>query len=81
MFNVTFEIDGRKVNPNDMGSALEQAVLKRVQEKLTERLRGIGPTLHGERLSVSFKGRSLDHLSMVLSGPEELIAEAKKRLN
>lgn len=81
MFNISFEINGRKVGPNGFASALEQAMVDMVQGHIESKLRGIHPAITGERLNVKFQGSRLDNLSVVLSGPEELVAEAKKRLS
>lgn len=80
MFNISFEINGREIGPNEFASALEQAMVEKVQGHIESKLHGIRPTITGERLNVKFRGSRLDDLSVVLSGPEELVAEAKKRL-
>ena len=80
MFNISCEINGRKVSPNGFGSALEPAMLEKVQTHIQSKLRGIHPAATGVRLNVKFQGSRLNNLSVVLSGPEELVAEAKKRL-
>jgi len=80
MFNISFEINGRRVAPGGIASALEQALVGKIQDNIASRLRDVGPTPSGQFLKVTLKGTRLDNLSVELNGPEELVAEARKRL-
>ena len=50
-----------------------------VRKNVTERLRGIRSP-DGSTLDVTVKGNRLDNLAFDLSGPPELIEEARRRL-
>ena len=82
MIDVSFEIGGRKVRPNQMADALEEAVLANLSESISKSLRSVHCAEHGERPKVKCKGRKLDNLTFEISGCcENLIEQAKNRLS
>jgi len=68
MIEVTFEINGRKVNPNRLGDALEKAILQGIQESVRKKLGAIRCPEHGQGPKVICKGRSVDKLSFEVTG-------------
>ena len=68
MIEVTFEINGKRIDPNNLQDALERAVLQSVQEFVRTRLRAIRCPEHGEAPRVICKGRSIDDLSFEVTG-------------
>ena len=80
MINLTFEIGGRKVEPNSIVNALERIVLQKVRETTEGKIGDIRDPVTGERPHVVARGGSLDNLSFEVSGSEALVAEAKRRL-
>lgn len=81
MIDISFEINGRKVSPRNMGNALESAVLKSVQESITKSVGSARCSEHGQRPKVKVKGRNLDSLSFEVSGCcDQLIETVKKKL-
>ncbi len=79
MIDVSYEINGRKVQPNQIGEALENAALKDIVKQLRNKL-GRVKSSTGERLKITFRGRKLSDLKMHLEGPEELIEKAEQIL-
>jgi hypothetical protein len=80
MMDISFEINGRRVNPNQMGNALEQALLSSIKDEVTRKVRSICDPVTGERPKIKVKGRSLDNLSFEISGSEDLVAHVRKAL-
>lgn len=68
MFDITFEINGRKVNPNNVGDALEAAILRSVSASVKARVGSVRCPEHGRHPQIVGKGRSLDALSFEVSG-------------
>ena len=80
MIDISFEINGRKVNPNQMGNALEKALLSSIKDEVTQKVRSIRDPKTGERPKIKVKGRSIDSLSFEISGSEDLVARVRKAL-
>jgi len=49
MFELRFEIDGKRVDPNHVGDALEKAVLKSIADQVSAKVRSVKCTEHGPR--------------------------------
>jgi hypothetical protein len=81
VIDISFEINGRKVSPGNMGNALESTVLKSVQESIIKSVGSAQCPEHGQRPKVKVKGRNLDSLSFEVSGCcDQLIETVKKKL-
>jgi hypothetical protein len=81
MLKLTFEINGRKVDPNNMADALEAAMLSAVRGNIEQRLSTVRCPVHGSAPTVTCKGSSLERLSFSVSGCcNELIETTKRAL-
>lgn len=80
MINLTFEINGRRVDPNRIGDALERAVFQQVRDSIVKKLRDVRDPDTGKAPQVTVKGRSLDDLKIDVKGSDAVIAEVKRRL-
>jgi hypothetical protein len=81
MFDISFEINGRKVNPNNIGDALQAAVLSGVAESVKSSIGSIRCSEHGQAPKVKIKGRNIDNLSFDVSGCcESLISKVEAKL-
>ncbi len=80
MIDITFEINGRKVDPRKIGDALERAVYDSVIKQITQKVGNIRDPKTGKRPKIKVKGRNLDNLSYEISGSEELIEKVKQKL-
>jgi hypothetical protein len=81
MFNVSFEINGRKVNPGSIANVLEAAVLEELAASIKKSVGSLRCSEHNQSPSVLIKGKSLKDLSIQVSGCcEDLVEEAKSRL-
>lgn len=65
---IKFEIDGKRVDPKNIGNALEQAVLKQVSEGIVKSLSSVRCAEHNQPPRVTVKGQSLDKLSFEIAG-------------
>ena len=86
MISVSFEINGRKVNPNQAGKAMKDAiestVIAQIQTTIQKKLGSLRCAEHGQSPKVVFKGRSFDRLESHISGCcEAVIEEARRRLS
>jgi hypothetical protein len=68
MIGLTFEINGRQVDPKNMRDALEGAILQSVQDHVTHRLGTVRCPVHGAAPTVVCRGRSLNDLKFDISG-------------
>ena len=68
MFSVTFEINGRRVRPNQIGNELEKAMMKTIAKNISNQTRNAVCPVHGQRPRVICKGRSLKNLAFDVHG-------------
>ena len=81
MIDIEFEIGGRKVRPNSIGDALEQAFLEEVADGIKKSLSSVRCPEHGGRPKVTVKGSAIDNLSFEVEGScQSLIDSALKKL-
>lgn len=81
MFDISFEINGRKVNPNSISDALEAAVLSEVAESIKSSIGDIRCSEHGQSPKIKMKGRNIDNLSFDVSGCcDSLISKVETKL-
>ena len=81
MFEVSFTLNGRKVNPNNIGDALESAFLKEIQDSMKKRVGAIRCPEHGRAAKIVAQGRKLSDLSFKVSGGcDSLIDRVTKKL-
>ena len=77
MIDVRFEIGGRRLNPRDVGSRLEAAIMdgitKSIRTKVEDMLRDIRHPETGETPVVVVRGNDLQHRSFEVRGSEELV--------
>ena len=82
MFEISFQIGGKKVNPNNIGNALEKAMLEGVKESVTRSASSIRCPKHGSYAKVTAVGSSFDNLSMKITGCcDKLIDTVKLKLH
>jgi hypothetical protein len=80
MIDITFEINGRKVNPKNVGDALEAAVISQVADSIKKTVGSSRCNEHGQRPKIKVKGKNLDNLSFEVSGCcEALIGEVSAK--
>jgi hypothetical protein len=80
MIDITFEINGRKVDPNRIGDALERALFTQVRTNLAKKIAAVRDPDTGERPRLTVRGHSLRDLTIEVSGSETLIEEVTRRL-
>ncbi len=81
MIDISFEINERKVNPNQISDALEKAVLQEVTDSVKKSLSSVQCSEHGQKPTVKVKGRNLNKLSFEVKGCcQSLIDQALKKL-
>ena len=82
MVDVSFEINGKTVQPDSMSDALDILFLKHVSEKIEATCSSISCMEHGGRPSILVKGENLDTLEYEVHGCcEKFVNKIKKRLN
>lgn len=81
MIDISFEINGRKVNPNQMSNVLEKAVVQELKDKLSREIDSIRDPKTGQRPRLKVKGHNLNHLSIEVEGSPDVIEMVNKRLN
>ena len=81
MVDVSFEIKGEKVQPENMKDVLDILYLKHIRKKITSSIASIRCSEHGRQASVLVKGENLDNLDYEVSGCcEDLIKKVKKKI-
>ncbi|TAH51300.1 MAG: DUF4145 domain-containing protein [Chloroflexota bacterium] len=64
MIQVTFEINGKKVDPDDIAEGIQRSVLVKIQDLLEEDLGELTCPEHGAAPSILCKGDNLDDLNV-----------------
>ena len=81
MPDISFEMNGQKVNPRNIGDAFEAAVLASIKDSVTKSVGSVRCAEHGERPSVKVVGRNLDNLNLEVKGCcDDLIERVKRKL-
>lgn len=80
MIDIQFEINGRKVRPDDIGSAMESIVFDAIVEDIREKLGGIRDPETGEFPTVVVRGSSLEDCSISVEGSEAVMALVEERM-
>jgi len=82
MIDISFELNGRKVSPNNIGNALEAAMLVSIKDSIQKSVGNLHCSEHGQRAKIKAKGRSIDSLSFEVSGCcDALIEKVKKKIS
>lgn len=81
MIDIQFRLNGRPVRPNQLAGALEKELLKGIETTIRRKLATLPRSADGTPLKVTMTGRSLDNLSVELSGDAETIERARKLLS
>jgi len=68
MIEISFEINGKKVNPNNIADALEGAMFQQIGETVKKAVGYIRCSEHNQTPKILLKGKSLDSLSFEISG-------------
>jgi len=68
MIDISFELNGKKVNPNNIGNALESAVLESVSDSIKKSVGSLRCNEHNQQAKILVKGKALDNLSFKISG-------------
>lgn len=82
MIDIKFELNGRAVDPRNIGNALESLVLQAATSEIQKKVGSCRCPDHGEFPKLVGKGRSVDKLNFEVSGCcEKLIEEVKHKLS
>lgn len=77
MLRITFELNGRPIDPRNIKDALEKAIVEGIRSDLEKRIRQAAG-FDADKLTVKMSGSSLNSLSMNISGPDEVVAKVRK---
>ncbi len=81
MIDISFEINGRKVNPNIVADAFERAVLEGKTTSINDSVGSLRCSMHGSSPRITCKGRNLNNLSFEVSGCcQQLMNTVRTRL-
>lgn len=82
MFDIHFEVNGRRVNEHDFADVLTKAMLVTVKNHIKKEVGSIRCAEHGSSAQIVAKGRDLANLSFTVSGCcQKLIDNVTKRLS
>ncbi|MDD4976701.1 MAG: hypothetical protein PHY93_20265 [Bacteriovorax sp.] len=82
MIDISYEIGGKKINPNNLKDALERAVVAAVTDGIKKKIKSTRCLDHNGSARIKVKGRSLSDLSMEVSGCcNSFIEKVKKELS
>ena len=81
MIDISFEIKGEKIQPENMADVLDILFLKHVREKINASVASICCKKHDKQPSILVKGQNLDSLNYEVSGCcEDFVNQVKKKL-
>jgi len=78
MIEITFKINGKKVNPNNIGNAIEASILASIQDSIKKSVGSVCCPTHRKYPKITVKGQNLDNLSLEIKGCCEEITETIK---
>jgi len=82
MVEVSFEINGRKVQPNQISEVLTKAVFTSVAEQIKSKVGSVRCPDHGQSPKIICKGKSIENLGFEVTGCcEKLIDSVKRKLS
>jgi hypothetical protein len=68
MFDIEFYLNGKKINPANMTSAVDAALVKTVEEHIRKKVGSLQCPDHNKGPKIIAKGNSLDNLSYEIQG-------------
>jgi len=68
MIDISFEIDGKTVEPESMKDVLDITFMKHIRESIENSIAAIRCPKHGGKPSIIVKGKDLDTLRYEVSG-------------
>jgi hypothetical protein len=80
MIDISFEINGRKIRPNQVTNELERALIQQIEQHIRDKLRHVRDPGTGLRPKIRVKGHNLRNLQLEVSGPESILEETKRLL-
>lgn len=81
MANITFEINGKKVNPNNTKDALEAAMLEGIAASLKKSVGSLRCSEHHQAPRIVGKGKSINSLNFEVAGCcEDLMNKVQAKL-
>ncbi|MFY9075653.1 hypothetical protein OZZ08_11900 [Malaciobacter mytili] len=81
MLEVSFKINGKKVNPNNIKNQMEAMILKSIEEKIKKTISSIHCNEHNQRPKILVIGSNFNNLSFEISGCcENIIEKTKEKL-
>ncbi|MFJ7565542.1 hypothetical protein ACIQW9_01095 [Herminiimonas sp. NPDC097707] len=81
MIDIRFEINGRRVDPRNIGDALEGMMLKAVGDSIRKKLANCRCAEHGQFPKLVAKGRTIEKLNFeIFACCEPLLNEASRKL-
>lgn len=82
MIDISFELNGRKVSPNNLNDELEKTMLNSIKESIQKSVGDLRCTEHDQQPTIKAKGRSIDALNLEVSGCcDLLINQVKKKIS
>ena len=81
MIDISFEINGKRVSPRNVGNALESATLQSVQDSVSKAIGSTRCLEHRHKPKIKVKGRNLASPNFEVSGCcDTLIDQVKRKL-
>jgi hypothetical protein len=78
VFEMWFEIDGRRVRPDQIGNELEAAVLRMIADQVRDQVGGVRCRVHQEYARITGTGTSPERLQFTVEGCcDELVAQVE----
>lgn len=81
MITISFEINGKRVRPDELGDALNAAILSGIHDSIVKAVGDIRCINHNECPCILIKGHNLDELTFDISGCcEDVIRQVEQAL-
>jgi hypothetical protein len=79
--DISFEVNGRKVNPDQIGNALEKAVFRQIQDTIHKKVFTVRCPIHGTApTQIVGKGLSTKSMNFEVYGCCNALGEQVKRV-
>jgi uncharacterized metal-binding protein len=81
MIDISFKINGKQVDPKNIGDALKQAVLETAKQAILKRVGAARCPEHGQHAKIVCTGLTSNNMTFEVSGCcQELVEDVKSKL-
>lgn len=78
MISVDFKLNGKKVNPNNIGDLISKSIFEVISKDIKQKLSSVRCPEHNQYPKITVEGKSIDKLSFNIGGCCDNLIELTK---